>query len=396
VGAGLCLLWNAPHSSAQDDAEPEKTWFQIEILVLTPNNPNALDGEQWPLHPPLIAPDRWRLQPSKDVSNELQAAYQVESALTPQGTFEVDWSKPTTSPWGGLDEALYQYQPSDLYKPALQFGPERLDYKLGFSTFSSERMFVIPRDNPNRLDAMVSAQVPIDESTALGTRHIWLDEDVRVPTPELARAKQGLVDSTQYDVKHYLRWAEQLGDADQVLPVRLDTADQGQIWPELQGDITVYVSRYLHIQTNLWLNTHGDYLPEWQMPAPPKAIDPVQHIGLDVKKTRIETAESTLQEVTPFGRPDWRLEPGISRQFRYLERNRPDSTLPNALVDTETPYPYRHAIALQQTRRMRSGEVHYIDHPAMALIVSITRIEGETLAEFKRWVLAEQAAPTQP
>jgi hypothetical protein len=70
--------------------------------------------------------------------------------------------------------------------------------------------------------------------------------------------------------------------------------------------------------------------------------------------------------------------------------------LPNALVDTETPYPYQHAIALQQTRRMRSGEVHYIDHPAMALIVSITRIEGETLTEFKRWVLAEQAAPTQP
>lgn len=388
----LCSVLNAPPVIGQDDAEPEKTWFQIEILVLTSNNPNALNEEAWPLKPSLIPAERWRLQPSEDVSTELQAIYQVETTQTPTGTFDIDWSSPTNSPWPGLDETLFQYRPSDLYEPALQFEVERLDYKLGYSSFSSERMFVIPRDNPNRLDAMVSAMAPIDDSTPLPMTHVWLDEDDRTPKPELTRAKQRLESSDDYQVRHYLRWAEQLQDEPKSLPVRIDSASQGQPWPELQGDITVYVSRYLHIKTNLWLNTDGHYLPDWQMPAPPEPVNPVQHRGLPVGAQRLASSSSELPEITALGRPDWLLEAGIGEQFRYLERNRPDSNLPNGLVDEEVTYPYRHAIALQQTRRMRSGEIHYIDHPAMALIVSITRIEDENLAEFKRWVLAEQAA----
>lgn len=395
VWAALGFAISASGVNAQDDAEPEKTWFQIEILVLTSNNPNALSGEEWPLKPNLMAPERWRLQPSEDVSKELQAVYQVETTQTPAGTFEIDWSSPTNVPWPGVDESLFQYRPSDLYDPALQSDTNRLDYRMGYSSFSSERMFVIPRDNPNRLDVMVSSEAPINATTPLPVTHVWLGEDTRTPTPELARAKQRLESSDDYEVRHYLRWAEQLQDETKTLPVRIDSASRGQAWPELQGDITVYVSRYLHIKTNLWLNTDGHYLPEWQMPEPPQPANPIQHRGLPVGGQRIAAADSELQEITPMGRPDWLLEAGIGQQFRYVERNRPDSNLPNSLADDETPYPFRHAVALQQTRRMRSGEIHYIDHPAMALIISITRIEDDNLADFKRWVLAEQVAQDQ-
>ena len=37
-------------------------------------------------------------------------------------------------------------------------------------------------------------------------------------------------------------------------------------------------------------------------------------------------------------------------------------------------------ILLEQTRRMRSGEVHYIDHPLLGLIIKFTPISGEELA----------------
>jgi hypothetical protein len=43
-------------------------------------------------------------------------------------------------------------------------------------------------------------------------------------------------------------------------------------------------------------------------------------------------------------------------------------------------YPYRHAVLLQQTRRMRSNEVHYIDHPLLGLIVKFTPVTAEELA----------------
>lgn len=394
MAAAFSCIAMAPGGATQDELEADKTWFQIEVLVLTSTNPNALTGEEWPLQPTLTTPADWRLQPSDDVSQELQSVYQVETSQTPQGTFEVNWSNPLDKPWPGLDETLFQYQPSDLYTAALMTETDRLDYKLGSTSFPSERLFVIPRDNPNRLDAMVSGLKPIDEDTPLTSTQFWLKASSPIPKPELAEAKQRLDRSEDYQVRHYLRWAEQLGDESEALPVRLDSAASGQAWPELQGDITVYVSRYLHIKTNLWLNTDGHHLPEWQMLPPPKPIDPVQHIDLDVLRERLPHQGSELQEVTPLGRPDWLLEAGIGLQFRYLERSRPDSSLSKSLIDEESPYPYRHAVGLQQTRRMRSGEIHYIDHPAIAVIASVTRIEGETLADFKRSVLAEQATQT--
>jgi hypothetical protein len=96
-----------------------------------------------------------------------------------------------------------------------------------------------------------------------------------------------------------------------------------------------------------------------------------------------------IREITPLGRPDWQLEQGIGERFRALERARPDSLFANGLQDSEPEYPFRHAIALSQTRKMRSGEIHYIDHPALGLVVSITRIEDEALIDFKRSVLAQ-------
>jgi hypothetical protein len=42
---------------------------------------------------------------------------------------------------------------------------------------------------------------------------------------------------------------------------------------------------------------------------------------------------------------------------------------------------------------MRSGEIHYIDHPALGIVVSITRIEDEALVDFKRSVLEQQPRP---
>ncbi len=43
-------------------------------------------------------------------------------------------------------------------------------------------------------------------------------------------------------------------------------------------------------------------------------------------------------------------------------------------------YPYRHAVLLDQTRRMRSNETHYIDHPLLGVVIKFTPITAEDLA----------------
>ena len=47
--------------------------------------------------------------------------------------------------------------------------------------------------------------------------------------------------------------------------------------------------------------------------------------------------------------------------------------------DTGPVYPYRHAILLQQKRRMRSTEVHYIDHPRLGVVVKLTPLSTDEL-----------------
>ena len=44
-------------------------------------------------------------------------------------------------------------------------------------------------------------------------------------------------------------------------------------------------------------------------------------------------------------------------------------------------YPWRHAVLLQQTRRMRGGELHYIDHPMFGLLIKVTRHEFAPFVE---------------
>ena len=42
-------------------------------------------------------------------------------------------------------------------------------------------------------------------------------------------------------------------------------------------------------------------------------------------------------------------------------------------------YPFRHAVLLQQKRRMRSTEVHYLDHPLFGLVVTLKPLGEEEL-----------------
>jgi hypothetical protein len=57
-----------------------------------------------------------------------------------------------------------------------------------------------------------------------------------------------------------------------------------------------------------------------------------------------------------------------------------DLPVPEAdIADAHTlgpAYPYRHAVALQQKRRMRSKEIHYIDHPMLGLIIKFTPLRS--------------------
>jgi len=172
--------------------------------------------------------------------------------------------------------------------------------------------------------------------------------------------------SSRYQILFHEAWNQQMTDQANARPIVLDRSGDGGAWPELQGTIKLYVARYLYLETNLWLNTRGEYLQgSWRMPAPPlgpsslifEAPEPELELELE-----LEPEQPQRETIT--------ADPAID-----LELQRVPSTLITITESAETLepiYPFRHAVRLHQTRRMRSGEVHYIDHPMLGVIVKIT------------------------
>ncbi|GAB5449966.1 MAG: hypothetical protein Hals2KO_02940 [Halioglobus sp.] len=155
-----------------------------------------------------------------------------------------------------------------------------------------------------------------------------------------------------YRVLFHESWLQPIGQRRHSRALVLDRSGDGGPWPQLQGSIRLHLARYLHLQTNLWLNTPGDYLPgTWRMPPPPRGPASV-----------LDATAPELTAAPEFGMDD-------------TSQIASDPNAPGHSAGSD--YPYRHAIVMRQTRKMRSSEVHYIDHPKLGLVIKLTPVTWE-------------------
>jgi hypothetical protein len=134
--------------------------------------------------------------------------------------------------------------------------------------------------------------------------------------------------SGRYRILFHEAWIQPMMGQSAALPIVLDRSGDGGQWPALQGTIKLYMSSDINLDTNLWLNTQGEYLHSaWRMPAPP--VGPPSGASLSAVT---ETKDRT--------------------------------------------YPYQHAVPLRQTSRIRSGAVNYVDHPMLGVIVKVMPLSG--------------------
>ena len=320
-------------------AANEDRWFRVELLVFS-HETGKVD-ETWEPTPILAYPDavRFLIEPDRVAAN--QAEYAAESTLD--------------------------------------------EYGRQFLTFPVEEIGQLPVEAG-------SGDVPAPDTPPVpGIDSPDADAGVdppRRPTPFLAlpasqrefRGKAAYMQRTgRYNTLFHQVWLQPVADSARSLPLVLDRSGDTGEWPLLQGSVTLYLSRYLHLETNLWLNTSGDYLSgEWRMPAPP--LGPP---SLIVEEPPAEEAEETMGE-------RW-LEPQVSS----AEFDAGDVSEDTELVQ-EPLYPYRHAVLLQQKRRMRSNEVHYLDHPLIGLVVKLTPLSEEDLELLQEAEVSGDYPPLQP
>ncbi|MEQ8516260.1 MAG: CsiV family protein, partial [Chromatocurvus sp.] len=229
--------------------------------------------------------------------------------------------------------------------------------------------------DPVRADARLAMDNP-DVPLPLPSPYTLLPERYGELNGDAARMR-----SAGYQILMHSTWAQPVAGESATRAVILDRSGDPDVraWPILQGSITLHLSRYLHVNTRLWLNTDGSYLhPEWRMPEPPRAPP-----SLDLTLPALDAWQPAPVERAPgleVTRPDGRIAQELPPVEEALTAAAPAEVQP----DADAGYPWRHAILLEQSRRMRGGELHYLDHPVFGVLIKMTLLEDSDLRDLYR------------
>lgn len=128
---------------------------------------------------------------------------------------------------------------------------------------------------------------------------------------------------------------------------------------ELQGYINLSVGRFLHIQTDLWFSefsvNHGQDSGHW----PRLPLEP--HLAESLTISTSEDGETPPRDdnMVNLTSPRTHSEWGADTDNWQEEISEP-------------PYLVNQISTLRQKRRMRSNELHYLDHPRFGVLIKIT------------------------
>lgn len=138
---------------------------------------------------------------------------------------------------------------------------------------------------------------------------------------------------------------------------------------EIEGGIKVYLQHYLYIESQLVLNE----LSEEQLPINPPPIEDEQTITLgSAPEPMLDHEDGVLEEEWD---ESWEEAPGIrvvdENGFEIADDGPPMT--PYMSLEPEPKYPLLKPYKFDQKRRVRSGEIHYLDHPKMGILIQIRK-----------------------
>jgi hypothetical protein len=123
---------------------------------------------------------------------------------------------------------------------------------------------------------------------------------------------------------------------------------------ELEGSISLSLLRYLHVDTNLWLTR---FAPQNNIPVPATEVE----------------AENTDQ-ASVINWPELPVFPLL--KTKVVETASSTDITP---VMAEKKYQVEEIVINKQSRRMRSYETHYIDHPKFGILIRLIPLDSNSL-----------------
>lgn len=176
---------------------------------------------------------------------------------------------------------------------------------------------------------------------------------------KLTRQANTLERQGGYQVLFHQSWRQPVNSSTRNAPaIIIQGGSQYGQYNELEGSISFSLPQLLQVNTRLWLTrfepNYGQEPGEW--PALPKSPS----------RLRAELMADTSPSITPslFG--------DTASDNSWFNSN---TTLTTGSAEQAEPWLPQRIILLEEERRLRPGELHYIDHPLLGVIVQITPYE---------------------
>jgi hypothetical protein len=207
-----------------------------------------------------------------------------------------------------------------------------------------------------------SINLAAEESSAAFT---LLAKDER----QLSRHVRRLLRTGQHRLLFHEAWLQPMENRQQAVSILIRGGEQYDRHFELEGYLTLSVERYLHINTDLWLSRFAstigtDQTPWPVLPTPPTVLKAEQQMADELN-------------LKPSGSHNW----GVQEQRPF-----------ELLFDQQ--YTVERTVAMRQHRRMRSQELHYLDHPLMGVLVKVIPYkQPEIIEEAPKVIEANTALP---
>ncbi|WP_211278096.1 CsiV family protein [Oceanospirillum multiglobuliferum] len=162
---------------------------------------------------------------------------------------------------------------------------------------------------------------------------LWPDRFLYNPGRfQLTSQQRKLSRRNDFRILYHQAWHMPMNEKTESLPIRIQGGEQYDGFYELDGTIQLSVARYLHIETQLYLSEFEPIQTERQTSLP-AYTESASSLNLSNGNIAPSIALSSL---------------GV-RQFQTKQ-----------------------VIALKQSRKMRSGELHYIDNPRYGILIQMT------------------------
>lgn len=172
---------------------------------------------------------------------------------------------------------------------------------------------------------------------------------------QLNMQAQKLQRSARFEVLFHNAWRQVITNKKSSKAIIINGGQTYGQHQALEGSIRLSVATYLELQTNLWLtqfdvNVGQEITQPWpEIPVRPNyAATAMNNLSLD---SNLELEQALANENTQWSNGSFDANPATSETNNFVTRQ---------------------IILLQQERDMRSNEVHYIDHPALNVIIQVT------------------------